>query len=91
MQIVFQNINFTTIIEKNMLTAKEIRESFKDFFASKEHQIVPTAPMVIKGDPTLMFTTAGMNQFKDTILGNVPRNYPRVADSQKLIRVTGKH
>ena len=91
MQIVFQNINFTTIIEKNMLTAKEIRESFKDFFASKEHQIVPSAPMVIKGDPTLMFTNAGMNQFKDIILGNVPRKYPRVADSQKCLRVSGKH
>ena len=56
-----------------MLTAKEIRESFKQFFASKEHQIVPSAPMVVKGDPTLMFTNAGMNQFKDIILGNVPR------------------
>ena len=64
-----------------MLTAKEIRESFKQFFASKEHQIVPSAPMVVKGDPTLMFTNAGMNQFKDIILGNVPRKYPRVADS----------
>ena len=70
-----------------MLTAKEIRESF----ASKEHQIVPSAPMVVKGDPTLMFTNAGMNQFKDIILGNVPRKYPRVADSQKCLRVSGKH
>jgi len=74
-----------------MLTAKEIRESFKQFFASKEHQIVPSAPMVVKGDPTLMFTNAGMNQFKDIILGNVPRKYPRVADSQKCLRVSGKH
>ena len=74
-----------------MLTAKEIRESFKAFFASKEHQIVPSAPMVVKGDPTLMFTNAGMNQFKDIILGNVPRKYPRVADSQKCLRVSGKH
>lgn len=74
-----------------MLTAKEIRESFKTFFASKEHQIVPSAPMVVKGDPTLMFTNAGMNQFKDIILGNVPRKYPRVADSQKCLRVSGKH
>ena len=74
-----------------MLTAKEIRESFKRFFASKEHQIVPSAPMVVKGDPTLMFTNAGMNQFKDIILGNVPRKYPRVADSQKCLRVSGKH
>lgn len=74
-----------------MLTAKEIRESFKQFFASKEHQIVPSAPMVVKGDPTLMFTNAGMNQFKDIILGNVLRKYPRVADSQKCLRVSGKH
>ena len=74
-----------------MLTAKEIRESFKQFFASKEHQIVPSAPMVVKCDPTLMFTNAGMNQFKDIILGNVPRKYPRVADSQKCLRVSGKH
>ncbi|MDR3269461.1 MAG: alanine--tRNA ligase [Tannerella sp.] len=74
-----------------MLTAKEIRESFKSFFASKAHQIVPSAPMVVKGDPTLMFTNAGMNQFKDIILGNVPIKYPRVADSQKCLRVSGKH
>lgn len=74
-----------------MLTAKEIRESFKDFFASKHHQIVPSAPMVIKDDPTLMFTNAGMNQFKDIILGNVPAKYRRVADSQKCLRVSGKH
>ena len=74
-----------------MLTAKEIRESFKDFFRSKEHQIVPSAPMVIKDDPTLMFTNAGMNQFKDIILGNAPAKYRRVADSQKCLRVSGKH
>ncbi|RRD60083.1 alanine--tRNA ligase [Tannerella forsythia] len=74
-----------------MLTAKEIRESFLSFFASKGHHIVPSAPMVIKGDPTLMFTNAGMNQFKDIILGNVPIKYPRVADSQKCLRVSGKH
>ncbi len=74
-----------------MLTAKEIRESFKVFFRSKEHQIVPSAPMVIKDDPTLMFTNAGMNQFKDIILGNVAIKYPRVADSQKCLRVSGKH
>lgn len=74
-----------------MLTAKEIRESFKSFFASKGHQIVSSAPMVIKGDPTLMFTNAGMNQFKDIILGNTPIKYPRVADSQKCLRVSGKH
>ncbi len=74
-----------------MLTAKEIRESFKDFFRSKEHQIVPSAPMVIKDDPTLMFTNAGMNQFKDIILGNAVAKYKRVADSQKCLRVSGKH
>jgi alanine--tRNA ligase len=74
-----------------MLSAKETRESFKAFFASKEHQIVPSAPMVVKGDPTLMFTNAGMNQFKDIILGNVPIKYPRIADSQKCLRVSGKH
>ncbi len=74
-----------------MLTAKEIRESFKDFFQSKGHQIVPSAPMVIKDDPTLMFTNAGMNQFKDIILGNAPAKYQRVADSQKCLRVSGKH
>ncbi|MBP1617785.1 MAG: alanine--tRNA ligase [Bacteroidetes bacterium] len=73
------------------MTSKEIRKSFTDFFASKQHQIVPSAPMVIKGDPTLMFTNAGMNQFKDIILGNVPIKYPRVADSQKCLRVSGKH
>ena len=73
------------------MTAKEIRESFKEFFASKQHQIVPSAPMVVKGDPTLMFTNAGMNQFKDIILGNVPIKYSRVADSQKCLRVSGKH
>ncbi|MBF0761102.1 alanine--tRNA ligase [Dysgonomonas mossii] len=74
-----------------MMTSKEIRESFKSFFASKEHKIVPSAPMVIKGDPTLMFTNAGMNQFKDVILGNAPIKYARVADSQKCLRVSGKH
>ena len=74
-----------------MLTAKEIRESCKDFFRERGHQIVPSAPMVIKDDPTLMFTNAGMNQFKDIILGNVPAKYKRVADSQKCLRVSGKH
>jgi len=62
-----------------------------DFFKSKGHQIVPSAPMVIKNDPTLMFTNAGMNQFKDIFLGNTPREFPRVADSQKCLRVSGKH
>ena len=73
------------------MTSQEIRQSFTDFFASKQHQIVPSAPMVIKDDPTLMFTNAGMNQFKDIILGNAPIKYPRIADSQKCLRVSGKH
>ena len=74
-----------------MLTANEIRDSFKEFFAQKGHKIVPSAPMVIKDDPTLMFTNAGMNQFKDIILGNrIPESH-RVADSQKCLRVSGKH
>ncbi|MCH5232172.1 MAG: alanine--tRNA ligase [Muribaculaceae bacterium] len=72
-------------------TAKEIRDSFKNFFESKNHKIVPSAPMVIKDDPTLMFTNAGMNQFKDIILGNRKADAKRVADSQKCLRVSGKH
>ena len=74
-----------------MYSANEIRESFKEFFKSKGHLIVPSAPMVIKDDPTLMFTNAGMNQFKDIILGNAQAKYNRVADSQKCLRVSGKH
>ncbi len=74
-----------------MMTAKEIRDSFKKFFESKGHHIVPSAPMVIKDDPTLMFTNAGMNQFKDIILGNKAPQWTRVADSQKCLRVSGKH
>ena len=74
-----------------MLTSKEIRESFKQFFEGKGHLIVPSAPMVVKDDPTLMFTNAGMNQFKDIILGNRPAKSKRVADSQKCLRVSGKH
>ena len=74
-----------------MLTAKEIRESFKNYFAEKGHKIVPSAPMVVKDDPTLMFTNAGMNQFKDIILGNAAPKARRVADSQKCLRVSGKH
>ena len=74
-----------------MISSKEIRQSFKEFFKSKQHQIVSSAPMVIKDDPTLMFTNAGMNQFKDIILGNAPIKYTRVADSQKCLRVSGKH
>ena len=76
---------------KTMLTSKEIRESFKKFFEEKGHKVVPSAPMVIKDDPTLMFTNAGMNQFKDIILGNRPAEAKRVTDSQKCLRVSGKH
>ncbi len=68
-----------------------IRKTFLDFFSSKQHQIVPSAPMVIKDDPSLMFTNAGMNQFKDIFLGNAPIKYSRVADTQKCLRVSGKH
>ena len=74
-----------------MLTAKEIREKFKRYFEEHGHHIVPSAPMVIKDDPTLMFTNAGMNQFKDIILGNKPAQWKRAADSQKCLRVSGKH
>ncbi|MBR3522282.1 MAG: alanine--tRNA ligase [Prevotella sp.] len=74
-----------------MMTAKEIRESFKSFFESKGHLIVPSAPMVVKDDPTLMFTNAGMNQFKDIILGNAVPKSRRQADTQKCLRVSGKH
>jgi len=73
------------------MTSQEIRQSFLDFFSAKQHKIVPSAPMVIKDDPTLMFTNAGMNQFKNIILGNDPIKYPRIADSQKCLRVSGKH
>jgi alanyl-tRNA synthetase len=74
-----------------MMTSAEIRRTFLNFFASKQHQLVPSAPMVVKNDPTLMFTNAGMNQFKDWFLGNEPPKWPRVADSQKCLRVSGKH
>ena len=73
------------------MKSAEIRQRFLDFFEKKSHTIVPSAPMVIKGDPTLMFTNAGMNQFKDIILGNVRPKATRVADSQKCLRVSGKH
>ena len=74
-----------------MMTAKEIRDSFKNFFESKGHAIVPSAPMVIKDDPTLMFTNAGMNQWKDIILGTRDPEPRRRADTQKCLRVSGKH
>ena len=73
------------------MESNKIRQAFLDFFQSKEHTIVPSAPMVVKGDPTLMFTNAGMNQFKDIFLGNAPRQTPRAADTQKCLRVSGKH
>jgi alanyl-tRNA synthetase len=74
-----------------MMKANDIREEFLRFFSSKDHKIVPSAPMVIKNDPTLMFTNAGMNQFKDIFLGNQPAKYKRIANSQKCLRVSGKH
>ena len=73
------------------MTSKEIRKQFLDFFASKGHTVVPSAPMVVKNDPTLMFTNAGMNQFKDIFLGNAKARSLRAADSQKCLRVSGKH
>src|SRR6188508_1236609 len=73
------------------MISKEIRNTFLEFFRSKGHQVVPSAPMVVKNDPTLMFTNAGMNQFKDIFLGNSPAKYKRIADTQKCLRVSGKH
>ena len=73
------------------MESNKIRQAFLDFFQSKEHTIVPSAPMVVKGDPTLMFTNAGMNQFKEIFLGNAPRKWARAADTQKCLRVSGKH
>jgi alanyl-tRNA synthetase len=73
------------------MTSAEIRKQFLDFFASKKHQIVASAPIVVKNDPTLLFTNAGMNQFKDYFLGNKKPEFPRVADTQKCLRVSGKH
>ena len=73
------------------MTTKEIRNTFLDFFASKAHRIVPSAPIVVKNDPTLMFTNAGMNQFKELFLGEAPIKYPRIADTQRCLRVSGKH
>ena len=74
-----------------MMTSGEIRQAFLDFFHSKEHTIVPSAPIVVKNDPTLMFTNAGMNQFKDYFLGNKQAPYSRAVDTQKCLRVSGKH
>jgi len=74
-----------------MKTAKQIRHEFVDFFKGKDHEIVPSSPIVPIGDETLLFANAGMNQFKDIFLGLAPARYPRVADSQKCLRVSGKH
>jgi len=74
-----------------MMTSAEIRQAYLDFFKSKGHQIVPSAPIVVKNDPTLLFTNAGMNQFKDYFLGNGTPSHPRIADTQKCLRVSGKH
>ncbi len=74
-----------------MMTSAEIRNAFLDFFRSRGHEIVPSASIVVKNDPTLLFTNAGMNQFKDYFLGNVKAPFPRVADTQKCLRVSGKH
>ncbi|MFM6953593.1 MAG: alanine--tRNA ligase [Sphingobacteriaceae bacterium] len=73
------------------MTTQEIRKTFLDFFKSKNHQIVPSAPMVVKNDPTLMFTNAGMNPFKELFLGEAAIKYPRIADTQRCLRVSGKH
>lgn len=73
------------------MTSREIRAAFLDFFQSKSHHIVPSAPVVVKNDPTLMFTNAGMNQFKELFLGEAAVKYPRVADTQRCLRVSGKH
>src|SRR5215203_1151461 len=81
----------TNRINKNYLTATEIRNQFLEFFQQEKHQIVSSAPIVVKNDPTLMFTNAGMNQFKDYFLGNKRAPYPRIADTQKCLRVSGKH
>lgn len=77
--------------ENKAWSATEIRQQFLDFFKAKSHEVVPSAPMVIKGDPTLMFTNAGMNQFKDAFLGNREPSSPRITDTQKCLRVSGKH
>src|ERR1700755_2955490 len=74
-----------------MMTSAAIRQKFMEFFIAKGHTIVPSAPIVIKNDPTLLFTNAGMNQFKDYFLGNKEPGHTRIADTQKCLRVSGKH
>ena len=73
------------------MTAKEIRQSFLEFFKEKKHEFISSSPMVVKDDPTLMFINAGMNQFKDLFLGNSEVKHTRVCNSQKCLRVSGKH
>ena len=73
------------------MNSAQIRHTFLKFFENKRHKVLPSAPMVLKNDPTLMFTNAGMNQFKDIFLGNSPVDHPRVVNSQKCLRVSGKH
>ncbi len=92
-KLILQAPNIQKINTRSIVTMKanELREEFLSFFRSKQHTILPSAPMVIKNDPTLMFTNAGMNQFKDIFLGNQASKYKRVANSQKCLRVSGKH
>jgi alanyl-tRNA synthetase len=85
------NFNLTFINSKMEMTSAQIRNTFLDFFQSKHHHIIPSAPIVVKDDPTLMFTNAGMNQFKEIFLGNMPAKFNRIADTQKCLRVSGKH
>jgi len=85
------NAQTSILLSTSTMNSNQIRETFLNFFRDKGHEIVPSAPMVVKNDPTLMFTNAGMNQFKDIFLGNAPAKFPRVADSQKCLRVSGKH
>jgi alanyl-tRNA synthetase len=85
------NYILTFINSKLYMTSAQIRTTFLGFFQSKQHQIVPSAPIVVKDDPTLMFTNAGMNQFKEIFLGNMPAKFKRIADTQKCLRVSGKH
>src|SRR3954470_8050289 len=82
--------NFAVHFQEPM-DSNKVRQTFLDFFKSKGHHIVPSAPMVVKGDPTLMFNNSGMAPFKDIFLGNSPIKYPRIADTQKCLRVSGKH
>src|SRR5690606_16128991 len=77
--------------QTQQMTSSEIRQQFLSFFENKGHKIVPSAPIVVKNDPTLMFTNAGMNQFKDIFLGEAQPVHPRIADTQRCLRVSGKH